>query len=249
MPPEHFRERNLVLAGLDPSDLSLIRPHLSHVFVAAGTVLQGQDRYFEHVYFPHDGLISLIAGMADTAAIEIAAVGREGAFCAPSEMGWRTAFATAVARTPLRASRISALHLRSLLAESSALGAAIENCIEDLQLQLRQTAICNALHSVEERVVRWLVQAAERLQDDALPVTQATVAQLLGVRRTTVTLVAAHLQGVGAIRWRRSRVEILDRIALEQLACGCHAALRRRVRRLRSAASNALTIAEQANQP
>ena len=105
----------------------------------------------------------------------------------------------------------------------------LETCREALLHQVRQNLVCGGLHPVERRLPRWLIETADRLESDVIPATQETVAQRLGVRRTTVTLLASKLQEIGAIHWGRSRVEILDRAALEAETCSCQRALRERV--------------------
>lgn len=134
----------------------------------------------------------------------------------------------------MRASRIAAAQIKVLERESEALNAVLRASRAALLLQLRQNMICAGLHPTEQRLSRWLLEAADRLEADGQPIsaTQEQVAQRLGVRRTTVTLVASNLQDGNVIRWGRSRVEIRDRRRLEVTACGCYAALRDRVNAL-----------------
>ena len=228
------RHENRVLAGLPHPDLALLARHLHVVSLPAGHVLQHQDHPREYVYFPHEGLVSLLAVTVDGATVEAASAGRSGAVCPLLRSDLGASFLTAVAQGAMRASRVAAAQIRILQRESEALNAALRACREALLLQLRQNIVCGGLHPVEQRLSRWLLEASDRLESDALPIpaTQEHVAQRLGVRRTTVTLLASKLQDAGAIRWGRSRVEILDRRRLESMACGCYAALRERVDRL-----------------
>jgi CRP-like cAMP-binding protein len=134
----------------------------------------------------------------------------------------------------MRASRITNAQLQIAQRDSEALDLAMRRSREMLLLQLRQNIVCGGLHPVEQRLSRWLLEATDRLESDVLPIlaTQEHVAQRLGVRRTTVTLLASKLQDAGAIHWGRSRVEIIDRQRLEGMACSCYAALRERLRAL-----------------
>jgi CRP-like cAMP-binding protein len=225
------RHENLVLAGLPQPDLALLARHLHVVSLPAGSALQHQDHPLDYVYFPHDGLVSLLAVTVDGATVEAASVGRSGAVCPLHKSDLGDSFLTAVAQAAMRASRVAATQIKILQRESEALNAALRCCREALLLQLRQNIACGGLHPVEQRLARWVLEAADRLESDVLPIpaTQEHVAQRLGVRRTTVTLLASKLQDAGAIRWGRSRVEILDRRRLESTACGCYAALRERV--------------------
>src|SRR5262249_14444914 len=111
-------------------------------------------------------------------------------------------------------------------------GRLLAACREALVLQLQQSAVCGGLHPVEHRLPRWLLEAADRMGSFVIPATQEDVAQRLGVRRTTVTLLASKLPGIDATRWGRSRIEIRNRSRLEAAACSCYAVLRNRVNSL-----------------
>ena len=226
------RHENRVLAGLPPNDLALLSRHIDVVSLAVTPLRQDQDGGLDHLYFPHQGLISLLAMTPNGETIEVASVGRGGAICRIHASAPSDGLLTVIAAGPLRASRIHATRVHVALAESSALARAVAACREALLLQLRQNLVCCGLHSVEHRLARWLLETAERSESEMIPATQEQVAQRLGVRRTTVTLLASKLQEVGAIRWGRSKVQILDRPRLETLTCGCHTALRERVRGL-----------------
>jgi CRP-like cAMP-binding protein len=223
--------QNRLLASLPAPDLALLARHLHVVAVQPGAVLQHQDHALDYVYFPHDGLVSLLAITPDGATVEAASVGRAGAVCPFHGSDLDAAFLTAVAQGPMRVSRMPVVQLRAAQTESEALDRALRACHEALLLQLRQNLVCGGLHAVEQRLSRWLLETADRLESDLLPIlcTQEDVAQRLGVRRTTVTLLASRLQEAGAIRWGRSRVEISDRTRLESMACSCYASLRERI--------------------
>jgi CRP-like cAMP-binding protein len=222
------RHENRVLASLPQADLALIARHLRVVSLQPGAVLQRQDHPLDYVWFPHEGLVSLLAVRPEGETVEAASVGRAGAVCPILKSDVRDGFLTAVGQGAMRVSRIAAAQLQTAQKESEALTLALRACREALLLQLRQNLVCGGLHPVEQRLSRWLLEAADRLELDVLPIlaTQEQVAQRLGVRRTTVTLLASKLQDAGAIRWGRSRVEIVDRARLESMACGCYATLR-----------------------
>ncbi len=219
------RHENRLLASLPQSDLALVAPYLRVVSLKPGTVLQHQDHPLDYVYFPHEGLVSLLAVTPEGQTMEAASVGRGGAVCPLLKSDLRECFLTAIALGAMRVSRITAARLQDAERESEALRHSLQTCQEALVVQLRQNVVCGGLHTVEHRLARWLLEAADRLETDGGPirVTQEHVAQRLGVRRTTVTLLASALQDVGAIRWGRSRVEIVDRPLLEPMACSCYA--------------------------
>jgi len=228
------RHENRVLASLPQAELALVTRHLHVVALQPGAVLQHQDHPLEYIYFPHEGLVSLLAMTTNGETVEAASAGRAGAVCPILKSDQRDGFFTAVAHGAMRVSRMAAAQLPIVQRECEGFARALRACREALLLQLRQNIVCGGLHPVEQRLSRWLLEAADRLESDVIPIaaTQEHVAQRLGVRRTTVTLLASKLQEVGAIHWGRSRVEILDRHRLESMACGCYAALRERVNAL-----------------
>jgi CRP-like cAMP-binding protein len=217
-----------------PREPFALARHLHPVSVQPGAVLQHQDHPVDYVYFPHDGLVSLLAMTPDGETIEAASVGRRGAICPVHKSDLHDGFFTAVAQGAMRASRITTAQLQAMQTESVALDHALRACRAMLLLQLRQNIVCGGLHTVEQRLSRWVLEAADRLESDIIPIlaTQEHVAQRLGVRRTTVTLLASKLQNAGAIHWGRSRVEILDRARLEAMSCSCYRVLRERMNTL-----------------
>ena len=191
-----------------------------------GLLLQEPDKPTEFVYFPHQGMISLLAVMSDGQGIETATVGSEGVVGAMSGFGIRRGFTRAVVQAPLVASRISCAHFQAAVQKSDALKHLIVSYNELLLAQIQQTAACNALHPTETRLARWLLQTRDRIDSDVLPLTQEFLSQMLGVRRTTVTLVARQLERAGLIQTRRGRIIVMDRKGLEDVACECYAIVR-----------------------
>jgi CRP-like cAMP-binding protein len=185
-----------------------------------------QELSLGHVYFPHQGMISLLGATSDGETIEVASAGRDAALCPLLDTG--VGEAIVIAQGAQSVSRVAVEGLRSVLRESETLRRALDPCREDLLRQVRQNLVCGGLHSVERRLPRWLLEAADRMQTDVIPITQEQVGRRLGVRRTTVTLVARKIQEMSAIRWSRSRVSILDRALLAPLACSCYTARRGR---------------------
>jgi CRP-like cAMP-binding protein len=218
--------RNRLLAALAPEDHSLLAPHLKEMSFELGLVLQEPDKPVEYVYFPHQGMISLLAVMSDGQGIETATVGSEGVVGAMSGFGIRRGFTRAVVQAPLVASRISCTHFQAAVQKSEALKNLIVNYNELLVAQIQQTAACNALHPTESRLARWLLQTRDRIDTDVLPLTQEFLSQMLGVRRTTVNLVARQLAQAGVIKNRRGRIIVTDRKGLEDVACECYAIVR-----------------------
>jgi CRP-like cAMP-binding protein len=220
---------NRILASLPPYELALLAPHLQPVTLRPGIVLQSERLSLDHVYFPHEALLSLLVMTPGGETMETASAGRGGAVCPLLQSDWRDSLLSAVAQGPVRLSRVASKRLEPILRESETLARLLGACREALVLQLRQNVACSGLHAVEHRLARWLLEAADRIESDVVPVTQDEVAQRLGVRRTTVTLMSSKLQELHAIRWTRARVEILDRARLEHEACTCYTGLRERI--------------------
>ncbi len=232
MASEHSDEgrRNRLLAALTSEDHSLLAPHLQKLSFELGALLQEAGNPVEHVYFPHAGMVSLLAVMSDGQGIETATVGSEGVVGAISGFGARRNFTRAVVQAPLVASRISNVHFRAALLISEPLRNLMASYNEVLLAQVQQTAACNALHTMESRLARWLLQTRDRVESDVLPLTQEFLSQMLGVQRTTVTLVARQLEQAGVIQTRRGRIVVLDRKGLEDVACECYAIVRDQMR-------------------
>ena len=218
--------RNLLLTGLPAADLALLAPHLKDVVLGQGTVLQEQGEPVDQVYFPHDGIISLLAVMRQGDAIETATIGYEGAVGSFAGLGQRRSHTRAVVQVAGAATRIAAPHFRK---DSDAVCKIVVRYGEMLLIQVQQTAACNALHAVEARLSRWLLQARDRLDSNTIKLTHEFLSQMLGVRRTTVTVVANVLQQAGLIRYHRGQIEIVDRQGLEARACECYEAIRRQI--------------------
>jgi CRP-like cAMP-binding protein len=226
MTTEYGPTANRLLAALMSDDFALLSPHLRDVPYEQGTLLQETGDPIEQVYFPQSGMISLLAVMLTGNAVETATIGREGAVGAMAGLGSRTAINRAVAHVAGISSRIKASLFREALNESPRLRDLIIR-YNDVQMSLiNQAAGCNALHHVEARLCRWLLQMRDRSDADMLPLTQEFLAQMLGVQRTSVTVLARRLQDLGLIRYRRGRVEIANRRGLEEKACECYRIVR-----------------------
>jgi CRP-like cAMP-binding protein len=219
---------NRLLRALDGADFALLSPHLKQVPLRQGQILQEQEALVEEVYFPLNGVLSLISVMAGGELVETATVGREGAVGAFGGLGPWHAFSRASVQLPGTAVMIAVTHFQAAARQSGHIRDLILRYKEALLAQVQQTAACNALHQVEARLARWLLQTLDRADDARLPLTQDFIAQMLGVRRTTVTVVAGKLQELGLIRYHRGHIVVLDRARLEETACECYAAIRRR---------------------
>ena len=223
---------NLLLGALPAPDMALLKPHMRDVALTQGTVLQEQGERIDQVYFPHAGIVSLLVVMQHGTAVETATIGREGAIGSLAGLGIRHSHTRAVVQVAGTASRITASQFRAAANKSEAIREVIVSYAETLLIQVQQSAACNALHDVESRLSRWLLQARDRVDGDTIQLTHEFLSQMLGVRRTTVTVVATELQRAGLIRYQRGHIQIVDRPGLEARACECYAAVRRRIARV-----------------
>lgn len=220
--------RNLLLGSLPSAEYALLEPHLKEIPLKQGVILNEQGEAIEHVYFPHSGMVSIVIVMDDgEKSIETATVGREGAVGASAGFGQREATARALVQVAGNGARIPARQFYTLARQNPVLHDFIVRYQEMLLHQAQQSTACNALHEARPRLCRWLLQTHDRLDTDIVALTQEFLAQMLGVRRTTVTELARGLQRQGLVRYKRGKIEILDRDALEACACECYGALRR----------------------
>ena len=216
---------NKLLASLPRDHFNLLAPHLGTASFVQNTVLIETGDETDQIYFPHEGMLSLLAVMRDGKAIETATVGREGVVGAMAGLGLYRSLVRVVVQLPTSATRIAATHFRKAVASSEVLRAMCIQYNEVLLTQARVTAACNALHPVEARFCRWLLQSADRAESDTVALTQELLSEMLGVRRTSVTEVAGKMQAEGVISYSRGVIKIVDRAALERLSCECYQTL------------------------
>jgi CRP-like cAMP-binding protein len=233
---QRLTQRNLLLAALRPADFLLFAPDLKTVPIAQGDVLQEAGEAIEYVYFPQSGIISLLTVMQNGSTVETAIVGREGAMGAMSGLGSRIAPHRAVVKIEGTASRIAAAAFETAVNGSAAIKDLTVRYSDFLMMMSQQSAGCSALHPLEKRLCQSLLQAQDRNDSKGLPLTQGFLSQLLGVRRTTLTVIARKIQAAGLIRYRRGRIEIVDRGGLEAKACECYELIRRRAKEVVSEA-------------
>jgi CRP-like cAMP-binding protein len=216
---------NKLLAALPRADFDRLLPHVTTVLLDQGAVLIEAGDEVDQIYFPHDGMLSLLAVLRDGKAIETATVGREGLVGGMAGLGVYKSLVRTVVQMPMACSRIAATHFRTVAATCDSVRNMCIRYNEVLLSQARVTAACNALHSIEARFCRWLLQCADRAGSDTVPLTQEFLAEMLGVRRTSVTEVASKVQSAGAITYSRGVIKIRDRAALMRTSCECYETL------------------------
>jgi CRP-like cAMP-binding protein len=217
---------NKLLAALPRKDFELLVPHLAAVQVARGVILCEPGLEVDQVYFLLSGMISMVVVMHDGKTIESATVGREGVVGAMAGLGQHISHVRAIAQLPTSAYKIASTELRKAVAASTAIGELCFRYNEVLLTQARVIAACNALHQIEARFCRWLLQTRDRAEIDSIMLTQELLSEMLGVRRTSVTEVAGKLQAAGAISYSRGLITLMDLEKLKAMSCECYDMLR-----------------------
>jgi CRP-like cAMP-binding protein len=213
-----------LVAALPQPALALLQ--FSHTVLAQGHVCLDVGDPIEEVYFPSSGLISLVAAMEKGDVVEAGMVGREGAVGLQSAVGRRYAFTRATVQIPGRFYTVSADALRRVVETSPEAQALVAHYTDVLLAEAQQLAACNAVHPALARLARLLLKCADRVGSEQFPLTQDFLAEMLGVRRTTVTELAQDLQGRRMISYSRGKIAIIDRRALESCACECYGTIK-----------------------
>lgn len=220
------RQANRLLAALSSREFAVLEPHLEPVFLARSQVLFEPGDDVTTTYFPcRQTMASLLIVTRDGREVEAATIGREGAIGGIVSEGHKPAFGRAVVQIGGDALAISTSHLGAAKTGSPRFADLFSRYADALLAQMMQSVACNALHSAEERASRWLLATHDRAGDQIIHLTQESLAEMLGVQRTTVTAVTAKLQARGLVRTYRGRVEVIDRPGLERAACECYAAV------------------------
>lgn len=226
------RSPNQLLASLPVADFDLFRPHLRSIELKHKAVLVRTGELLADVYFPHSGIISLVVRLADGDTIEAAMVGHDSAFGASTALDGGMALNDALVQLPGTASILGVTHLRRAAEQSVAFRTTLIRHEQALLAQALQSAACNASHTVESRLSRWLLRARDLSGSDALSLTQEFLAQMLGVERSSVSIVANTLQHAGLIRYRRGHIEIVNLDGLRESSCECYVSVKAQYDRL-----------------
>jgi CRP-like cAMP-binding protein len=226
------RSPNGFLSALTDDDFELIRPHLRTIDLASELVLVEADETIKRAYLPHSGVISLVVRLARGEHVQVAMIGRDSIFGSFAALGDSTALNSAVVLVPGVASMLEINHLRAAAEQSAIFRATLLRHGLAIYAQVQQTAGCNASHSVESRLARCLLQIYDLSGIDRFVLTQQSIAQMIGARRNSVSLVAHSLQQANYIRYRRGHIEIADPVGLSKTACECYAAVKAQYDRL-----------------
>lgn len=218
---------NLILSALPEEEYRQLLPELEPIKMEIGDIIHRSDEVIEWVHFPQDSIVSSVTYLDDGTSVEAGVIGREGT----------TGIATALSNTksPIEISvqipggclRIKADGFKQALEDNPVLKRLVHQHIFAYITQVAHVNACNARHVLEQRLARWLLMCRERLDGDVLPLTQEFIAQMLGVHRPGVTIVALNLKEAGVINYRRGSITICDRAGLKKAACRCYEAIKK----------------------
>jgi len=217
--------KNKILLSIPDNEFRSLRPHLESIDLPDHLVLHEPHQALEFVHFLNDGLVSLVVVLADGKTVEAGIVGNEGVIGIPALAG--------LARSPLQeitqisgtGARVASGALQELMPSAPQLHRKLQLYAVILGLQMAQTAACNRLHGVEQRLARWLLMAQDRVDSAVLPITHDFLATMLGTDRPSVSLAAGLLQKNGIIEYNRGSVRILSRDELRGVACECYSVI------------------------
>src|SRR5471030_2694799 len=229
--PKVQRDRtrsNQLLDAMEPATRKRIDPHLEPIKPKLGAVICEAGGILKHAYFPEGGVLSLLTVLENGSAIETANIGREGAFGLFAAMYSRVSFNRCLVQFEGGMVRCPIELLQSEFRNSEHVRNLFVSYSETLLSQVQQTVACNALHSTEERMARWLLMMHDRAAGQPLPYTHEFLSRMLGANRKSVTLAAQSMQNAGLITYRRGNITVVNRHGLEKASCECYAVVRER---------------------
>jgi CRP-like cAMP-binding protein len=235
--PMYDHSRNRLLSSVPPPEAERLAGVMTPLMLEIKTVLFEPGESVDAVYFPLDGVVSLVTPLEDGAIVEVATVGNEGVIGVPLVPGGSLAV-RAISQVPGRALRMETPAFLAEMDRHGPLYAVVQSYVQALFSQISQAAACNRLHSNEERLSRWLLMSHDRVGLDEFAITHEFLGQMLGSRRATVTLSAGVLQAAGLIRYQRGHVTIVDREGLEGVSCECYAVIKKELDRVAAHISN-----------
>ena len=221
--------RNRLLLALPSNYLSRILPGLEHVPCERHQILLDADGSLDHVYFPQEGVISVVAVYANGNIIEMATIGREGCSGVQAVLGAATSSVRLLVQIPGSAMRMPRAEFDLAMQTVPAFQALMFSYVQAFLEQVLVSVACNGAHSLTQRLARWLLMMRDRADGDVLKITQDLLAEMLGAQRPSVTIAARELERMEAIERGRRQVTIRDREKLQKASCECYQLVRERV--------------------
>lgn len=215
-------KKNQILAALPEKESERLLPHLRFVSLSLAQVLYKPEDTIRHLYFPLDSVISSLASMEDGRSVEINLTGDEGLLGLRAVLGAKVSGYFAIVQVPGKALKVDVDVLRAEFKRGDVLHDRVLRYTRYLLFQVSQTAACNRIHRLEQRLARWLLMVHNRAKRDEFPITHEFLSQMLGTPRSEVTIAAGILRKAWLIRYWRGRMTILDRPGLESATCECY---------------------------
>jgi CRP-like cAMP-binding protein len=213
---------NCLFAALPQEDAARLLPHLEPLTWALGEVLYDPDRAPAFLYFPTTAMVSLVYTLANGLTGEMGVVGREGVVGVALFMGGASTTSQALIQSAGSGFRLRAAVMHAEFQRGGAFHTLLLRYTQALLTQIAQTAVCNRLHTIEQRLCRWLLLTQDRVPPGAVRMTHEFIGQMLAARRESITLVALRLQAAGVIRYTQGHITIVDRQGLEARVCECY---------------------------
>src|SRR5271163_901567 len=221
--------RNRLLLALPSRNLKRLMPQLEQIRCQRAQVLMNADSALDHVFFPDSGVISVVAVYADATIIEMATVGREGFTDVQAIFGAKRSSIQLLVQIPGTAVKMSRAAFTRAMQSMPAFRGLMEAYAQAFLEQVMVSVACNGAHSLKQRLARWLLMMRDRSDSDVLLITQALLAEMLGVQRPTITNAARELEHAGLIARGRRQVTLLDRPGLVEASCECYRLVRARI--------------------
>ncbi|HJV88593.1 MAG TPA: Crp/Fnr family transcriptional regulator [Noviherbaspirillum sp.] len=218
---------NLLLAQLPANEFQAIRPHLEFFPTPLKSVLFERDKEIRYAYFPLSGAHSVLAIMEDGSAVEVGTVGYEGLSTVDVLTGSTQATETTICQIPGESLRMPVEKFNDALAACPELRRLSYRFLQAYLAQVSQSVACNRLHSTEERFARWILHSHDRARSQTFQLTQEFLADMLGVHRPSISLIARSFQQAGLLRYNRGVITIMDRAGIEEACCECYGVVRR----------------------
>jgi CRP-like cAMP-binding protein len=221
--------RNRLLLALPARILKQLMEELEDIRCQSEQVLMDADSSLDNVFFPDSGVVSVVAVYANGSVIEMATIGREGCTGFQAFFGAKTSSVRLLVQIPGSATKMSRTTFARAMESTPSFRNLMSAYTQAFQEQVMVSVACNGAHSLKQRLARWLLMMRDRTDEDALPITQNLLAEMLGVQRPSITNAARELEDAGLIERGRQRVAILDRQGLMKASCECYQLVRERV--------------------
>ena len=224
--------QNRLLSALSRDLQIRLLPRMEKLNLPIRQMLYEPGAPITHIYFPLSGVVSLVIALRGGESVEVATIGNEGIVGTPVFLGSERSAAKVFSQVAGQALRMRVDNFKRSLEEHPELAEVVRRYVQGMINQISQTTACNHVHSVHQRMCRWLLMTHDRVGNDEFHLTQEFLAQMLGVRRPSVTVAAGVLQKAGLIAYQRGRIRITDRPRLEAGACECYDTVRQEFDRL-----------------